>query len=366
MSNKYLTYNLTDFLNDPDFVRWVKTPTNENDLFWKQFSAQFPDKKEVMDEARKAIQNLSEYGKMEQDVTFQDEIWTAINEQIQEGKKEVKIKPMWARYSAVAAVVALICGFGIWFTLNKQAEKNYSVTYNTMKESAKMRLSEVSNTTDQEMNVTLPDGSVILLSQNAKISYSIHDTSANREVFLSGEAFFKVKKDSAHPFFVYTNGLVTRVVGTSFRIKGMDDDSKVSVTVSTGKVLVFSSNSPTNDADEKQEKLLLEPNDKVLYDRSLKKLELTLADAPAVVVSAEELQKYNFANTPVQEIFGAIEKAYHADIEYNEEDFSNCKLTVEISQNSSLFEQLDIISEALGASYTLEKNKIVFSGKPCQ
>lgn len=361
MNNKYLSYQLTDFVNDSDFVRWVKKPTQENNVFWNQFCIEYPQKKEVIDEARKAILGLSK-NIDNPDPLLVEEIWSEINTKINHNGKKTSVIPLWKRLVSVAAVLLIICGLGFWFTLNKVKTGEYPITYQSMKTSAGSSLTEIVNTTDSDMSITLPDSSQVTLSKSGKISYAINDTSQNRSVFLSGEAFFNVKKDANHPFFVYTNGLVTRVVGTSFRIKGLDNDSLVSVSVRTGKVLVFSSGE--SDHNEREE-ILLKPNEKVSYDRSLKKMELTLADSPAIVLPPADLKAYKFNNTPVNEILKAIQKAYNIEIEYNMEDFSNCRLTIEITENSSLFEQLDIISEALGASYSLQKNKIILNGKPC-
>lgn len=59
--------------------------------------------------------------------------------------------------------------------------------------------------------VTLADGTQVTLNHNATLSYN-----DNREAELSGEAWFEVTKDTAHPFVIHSEGLKTTVLGTEF------------------------------------------------------------------------------------------------------------------------------------------------------
>ena len=69
--------------------------------------------------------------------------------------------------------------------------------------------------------IQLPDGSVVMLSASAQLSYTKEfGKDSTREVWLSGgEAFFKVAKNPEKPFLVYCGEVVTKVLGTSFNIK---------------------------------------------------------------------------------------------------------------------------------------------------
>ena len=55
---------------------------------------------------------------------------------------------------------------------------------------------------------------------------------------LVGEAFFDVVRDTLHPFFVNSGGVMVRVLGTSFNVRAFPFDESISVAVVTGKVLV--------------------------------------------------------------------------------------------------------------------------------
>ncbi|HEX5168170.1 MAG TPA: FecR domain-containing protein [Cyclobacteriaceae bacterium] len=87
----------------------------------------------------------------------------------------------------------------------------------------------------------LPDSSEVLLAAHSTLTFEKTFGREIREVHLKGEGQFEVEHDSLHPFYVMMDEVVVRVVGTSFTVK---EDSEVTVTVSTGKVKVYSRESP--------------------------------------------------------------------------------------------------------------------------
>ena len=88
----------------------------------------------------------------------------------------------------------------------------------------------------EKKEIKMDDGSVIFLNGNSSITYENNFTE-ERTVKLQGEAFFKVARDTAHPFTIKSKDLETRVLGTSFNIKSYKDQVPM-VSVNTGKVEV--------------------------------------------------------------------------------------------------------------------------------
>ncbi len=73
----------------------------------------------------------------------------------------------------------------------------------------------------EQKNIALLDGSEVILNAKSAINYSKKTWKKKRDVYLNGEAFFKVKKGSK--FTVKTkNGNIT-VLGTQFNVKSVDD-----------------------------------------------------------------------------------------------------------------------------------------------
>ena len=124
--------------------------------------------------------------------------------------KVVKL-PSWS-YAVAASVVIL---FGIFFL-----SKNNTTVYQT-------------GFGEQEL-YTLLDGSEVILNSKSTIEFNTGDWKENRNITLSGEAFFKVKKGSK--FTVTTKNGTVEVLGTQFNVNSNSDYFEVACV--EGKVKV--------------------------------------------------------------------------------------------------------------------------------
>jgi transmembrane sensor len=106
----------------------------------------------------------------------------------------------------------------------------------------------------------LPDNSIVYLNVNSKLSYPEKFASYERKLTLEGEAYFDVKPDDKIPFVVLCQNSLTRVVGTTFNIKGYNPAKEVEVIVLSGMV-EFSANSYSNEVP----KILLAAGDVGVY-----------------------------------------------------------------------------------------------------
>ncbi len=124
------------------------------------------------------------------------------------------------KYIAAAVIFILLAGGAFIFYL-----KPFS---------SKTTLIEVTNFSHQPMEVKLVDGSVITLNFHSAIIYPKYFDKEKRNVYLKGEAYFKVFKNKVKPFFINTSNTEIKVLGTSFNVK--QNDSSVTVAVIEGKV----------------------------------------------------------------------------------------------------------------------------------
>lgn len=73
-------------------------------------------------------------------------------------------------------------------------------------------------------NIQLPDGSTVVLNAGSKLTYKNIFDARHREITLSGEAFFDIVKDPAHPFIITTPTIKIRVLGTRFNVRSYPGD----------------------------------------------------------------------------------------------------------------------------------------------
>ncbi|MEN7546272.1 FecR domain-containing protein [Rapidithrix thailandica] len=90
----------------------------------------------------------------------------------------------------------------------------------------------------QKLTVKLPDGTLVKLNSESKLTFPERFGEQLRQVHLQGEAFFEVQKDTTRPFRIVSREVTTTVLGTSFDINAYPENSGVQVAVLTGKVKV--------------------------------------------------------------------------------------------------------------------------------
>ena len=209
----------------------------------------------------------------------------------------------------------------------------------------------------------MPDGSKVLLEPNSRLSYNPTFEGELREVYLSGEAFFDVKKNPKKPFFVYANSLVTKVLGTIFSVKAYAKDKQVFVKVKTGKVSVYQNKLNSNN-DPEINGIVLTPNQQVIFGKSEEKFIKSLVEKPIILLTSQELINFSFKNVPIEQIFLALEKAYGVDIIYDKESMLACRLTTSLT-TETLFEKLDIICDGVEATYKVVDAQIIITSNGC-
>jgi transmembrane sensor len=220
------------------------------------------------------------------------------------------------------------------------------------------------NTTQQVQQLQLPDDSHVALQPGSSLRYTTALAGPRREVYLEGEAFFQVHKNPQRPFLVFTNQVVTTVLGTSFDVKAYPGQAQALVAVREGKVAVQPRETAQLDvtpAHPAKMGVLLLPNQQVVYSVASRRLKKELVDKPAVLVP----QAFEFEERPVAEVFAALEKAYGVPIHYDQQKLAGCTVTITF-YDEPLFEKLGLLCKSLGAYYTLADTQITIHSTGCQ
>ena len=84
--------------------------------------------------------------------------------------------------------------------------------------------------------IQLSDGTKVWINSGSKLTYPEEFDGNSREVKLVGEAYFRVKSDSEHPFYVDLNGYKIKATGTRFNISNYSDDEEITTYLEHGKV----------------------------------------------------------------------------------------------------------------------------------
>jgi len=292
---------------------------------------------------------------------LEDRLWNRIRGEMKAGMPESQrpkpLLPVILRYSAAAAIVVALSISVLWEARRPAPGGK-----------PRLQSAETIHTDVQPRTIVLEDGTRMTIKDGSKVDFPEHFGKNKREVYLDGEAFFDVKKDPARPFFVYNNNLVTEVLGTSFNIKAVRNG--IEVAVRTGKVAVYENGNkiPLSDREKLENGVIITPNQKVTYYAETRHFVTSIIDVPLPVPpSAGIADSVNFVydDTPLSHVLTSIEKVYDIEIVLENEGLRSCPFTGDLTK-PSLYNKLEFICQALGASYEIKGTKILLKGgKSC-
>lgn len=284
----------------------------------------------------------------------------ADNTKIQSIKKTTRRKRLY--YITAAAIVTglAISGFTFLFSSPK--------TFSYDQSRQRKKLSESVNKTAAPQRITLEDGSYVVLQPASRIAYSQHISSNKREVYLEGQAFFQVAKDPTRPFYVYTNDLVTKVLGTSFDVQAFPNNDTVRIIVHTGKVTVYQRKS--NQAEQELAKTnatIISPNQQVQFNRHLANVTRSIAGQPQVINTSiiKSTSQMVFTDATASDVLLSIQKAYGISIVFDEELLSHCSFTGTFT-NETFFEKINLVCKAIEATYEQADGQVIITGHDCE
>lgn len=359
----YDHFQCNDFLHDDLFVRWVLF--QEGDSFWQQFLQQHPNK---VNEIAQAQQLILAMKKAEEQITpalDKKAVWDNIAATISEGEEQPGLTRRFWQTTAFRWAASLVFLAGAaWLLTARQPDHQVSYQDLIAVVEEKSARQEVINNGQTTKKIRLEDGTTVHLEKGSRLSFPVHFETKRREVVLSGEAFFEVTENPAKPFYVYSNELITRVLGTSFRISALEDGKQVMVKVQTGRVSVFKQNR-VDVADPETKGLLLLPNQQAVFNRTNELLNRSLVEVPIPIIAQKPLIKRQFDEVKVAEVFEELEKLFGVEIRYNEDALSDCILTTTISDDS-LYDQLEVICQTIGAAYKEIDAQIIIESKGCK
>ena len=226
------------FLEDEYFVQWVLHPDENSNRYWENWISSHSEQAEVMTMARQVVLSIQ----YKNTYKLADEEQRALLENLltQQGRLERKgdfhhhIPSQRYGTSKIAATFLLITmlAYGMWAVIKESKEQVKSES------DYQAAVIEKTSPKGQKLTIKLPDGSVVKLNAGSSVRYPQEFAGHERNVSLQGEAFFDVVENPNKPFVISTDGLETKVLGTSFNVRSYQDEAEIKVAVVTGKVKI--------------------------------------------------------------------------------------------------------------------------------
>lgn len=243
-------FTVEDFVLNREFRIWVLCPDKNSNILWKGLLEENLSQATKANVARKIILNLN-YAKQGLSELEVSQLWNSINSETDDLETEsgdcevVPIssasvlkthelpRPAFFRYSQWTGVaVILVLSFSLSLGVNMLLVEEPQIPI------PKIPIYEEYHTPPGvKSTMTLQDGSQVMLNSGSSIRYIKNFESNQRELYLTGEAYFEIAKDSLRPFSVIAEGVKTTALGTAFNVSAYADE-KVNVSLVEGKVAV--------------------------------------------------------------------------------------------------------------------------------
>lgn len=266
----------------------------------------------------------------------------------------------------VVLAVVIMSGF---FLFNAQ-NNNSSTTKNIVAQQ------EVKTPKGSRTKIQLPDGSDVWLNAGSELKYNKDFEKGQREVYLSGEAFFDVVKNVTKPFVIHTSSMDVKVLGTQFNVKAYEDDLTTETSLINGSVAVFLNVSPEKEYRLKpNQKLIL--NNKALAkqqlmvdNKTLTKIDMSAAVAIKSLTYSEKKQTdiesswtkniLSFEDEPFVEVARKMERWYNVDIQFSNQKWENEHLSGSF-EKENLPQALKALQFTTGFNYkTAGKTTLIY------
>lgn len=214
---------------------------------------------------------------------------------------------------------------------------------------------KVSTQRGRQFCIVLSDGTKVWLNSASSLKYPTVFKGKERNVEITGEAYFEVVRNTRMPFKVKINDHQSiEVLGTTFNISAYSDDNTNNTTLVEGKVKVFY----TTSASEKS--VILNPGQqaRVLQSASGNPVSpgsLQVLEADLDQVTAWKNGLFNFKEKKLKEVMKQLSRWYDIDVVY-EEDVADIEFWGETSRNLNLSEVLHLLKKS-GVNFRIEQDR---------
>ncbi|WNH09508.1 FecR family protein [Thalassobellus suaedae] len=204
----------------------------------------------------------------------------------------------------------------------------------------------------KRFEVLLSDGTHVHLNAGTSLKYPVKFLAGqNRQVYLKGEAFFSVAKDTKHPFIVNSGALNVQVLGTQFNVSSYPEDSETDVVLVEGSVSLYSKVNVNNN-------VLLKPGFKGSYSKQ----NISISTNPVItsVYTSWIDGGLVFRNMTFNNILKKMERHYNVKITANNIELANEKFNASF-RNEPIEKILEYFKITYNINYTIENNKILIN-----
>ncbi len=247
-------------------------------------------------------------------------------------------------YRAAAVIlIAALTGFLSW---------QYMPHPHPQEQQTALAMQKLATKRGNVAQVTFSDGTIVTLNAAGTLRFPKVFKGPKREVYLNGEAFFKVAHEQDRPFIVHTSNGAVKVLGTQFDVQAWKGDKRSVVGVKQGKVAVF----PSDSLAKKSPHIFLTNGQAVTIEKGhlgpVRKVDM------AYLMLWRSGGMY-FNDTPFADVAKRIERRFDVQVKIQNPDLKDVPFTGTF-KDAGLNEVLKVVDASMGIHYTRKDSTIVF------
>lgn len=395
---QYLNFSLEQLLEEKPFISWVLT--QENDTEWERFMESNPEFRSKAKKARKIIYLLKDkYDLLDENSVL--EIWKNIDKYEQQYKNKVRKIKNRRRLSWAASVLLIVSlgAFGFLY-LNKKDQGYQFISSNAPESSdarmvlstgeeialkkdnstialndaasqvtvndtiisllksagavkQEMRMNEVVIPYGKKTELLLADGTKVWLNAGSRLAFPTRFNGKIREIYLEGEACFRVARNENQPFIVKAGNLNVKVLGTHFNISAYPADANIETVLLEGSVAV---EKPKAFGLGKSE-VVLKPSQKASFAKEQN--EFTVTDEPDLdLYVAWTYGWLKYEKESLWSVLRKVERYYNVEIQLPANYPGDDEITGKLDLKESLDAVMVVLADASGFEYRINENKV--------
>lgn len=198
----------------------------------------------------------------------------------------------------------------------------------------------------QRVNLQLADGTDVWLNSGSEFTYSTAFSRSDRSVTLDGEGYFKVTKDTRHPFRVHTACATVEVLGTEFDLAASRATGEFRTSLVEGSVRIESGDART----------VLKPNESA-----------TLHNGTFVISEIADSEEFlwrdgilSFGATPFIDLMKRFEQFYGVTIRVDNRRVVGYSAMGKFRQADGVEHALRVLASDAGFDYVFDdKNQLI-------
>lgn len=193
-----------------------------------------------------------------------------------------------------------------------------------------------------EYTVELNDGTRVRLNADSELRFPVKFVGNERKVFLKGEAYFEVERDTSRPFRVDVHGdAIIEVLGTEFNVNAYPENAEIFATLVLGKVRVA-------DLQTDSTVVLLPNQQAALSGAGINVKEVNPEDFISWING-----RFYFEKMPLEEILIQLGRWYDLQVFWVNEELKSYEFTGAIWRDNTIRQTLDMIEKTTDVCFTV-------------